>query len=97
MSLATAQEHGEIPSGSGLLLYLFSVFWIGEAGQILFLEFSKDGPADNRDKFTYSASANKPVILYVFPVARCLSVIGSLNPTSKCFLKLVNSFLCSGV
>ena len=44
------------------------VFWsvlqnCSTADQILFLEFSKDGPADNRDKYTCGGSANQPVIL----------------------------------
>ena len=50
----------DIPSGSELL-DLFLVFWSGGADQILFVEFSKDGPADNKDEFTYGASANKQV------------------------------------
>ena len=43
------QECRDIPSVSRLLLDLFPVFRSGRAGQILFLEFSKDGPAENRD------------------------------------------------
>ena len=33
------------------------------AGQIIFLEFIKDGPADNRIEFTYGGLANQTVIL----------------------------------
>ena len=36
----------EVPSGLEPLLNLFSVFRNGRAAQILFLEFSKDGPAN---------------------------------------------------
>ena len=53
---------GGIPSASELL-NLFPVFMSTRSVQIHFLEFSKDGPADNRDKFTYGGLANQPVIL----------------------------------
>ena len=53
----------DIPSDFELLLHLFQVFRISRAGQILFMEFIKDGLADNRDKFTHGGSFNRPVIL----------------------------------
>ena len=55
--------HGNIPSDSQLLLHLFLVFRVSRAGQILFLEFSKDGLADNGDKFADGGSVKQPVIL----------------------------------
>ena len=54
---------GDIPSGSELLLDLFPALSSGRAGQILFLEFIKDNPANLGDEFTYGGSANQPVIL----------------------------------
>ena len=53
---------GHISSGSELL-GLFPVFRVGRTGQVLFLELSKDGPADNRDELTDGGSANQPLIL----------------------------------
>ena len=46
----------DIPSISELLLDLFPVFRGGRAGQVLVLEFSKDGMADTRDEFTNGGS-----------------------------------------
>ena len=59
---SSVRAWGDIPSGFELLLDLFLVFWSGRTGQILFLEFSKDGPADSRE-FTYGGLANQQVIL----------------------------------
>ena len=42
----------DIPSCSELHLYLFKVSRISRTGQNLLLEFSMDGPADNRGKVT---------------------------------------------
>ena len=59
----------DIPFGCELLPDLFPFLWIGGGGggggghQILFLEFSKDSPADNRYEFTYGASTDYTVIL----------------------------------
>ena len=44
----------ELEFGFKLLLDMFPVFKCGRPAQILFLEFIKDGPADNRDEFTFS-------------------------------------------
>ena len=54
---------GDIPSISELFLDLFSVFRSGNSGQALFLKFSKDKEAGNRDEFTNGSLANQPAIL----------------------------------
>ena len=69
-----------------LLLSLFPIFRSGRAGQILFLELSRDGSADLGKNLHM-------VVWYISPVGRYLSVIASFHPTSKGFLKLVSSFL----
>ena len=85
----------EIPSGSELL-DLFPVLKSGRAGQ-LFLEFIKDGLADNWDEFIYRGMESDTVrTCTFFPAAKCLSVIVSFNPTCKGFLKLGSHFF-SGV
>ena len=53
---------GDIPAGSELL-HLFPVFQICRAGQILLLEFSKNGLAYHWDEFTDGGVVNQPVIL----------------------------------
>ena len=57
------KECGGIPSGSKVLLNMFPALKSAFAGQILILEFSKDGPADNSNEFTYRGLTNQPVIL----------------------------------
>ena len=87
---------GDFPSGSELL-YLCPVFSSSRAGQLFFLKFSKDDPADNKNEFTYMVVwPNKQGYckdVFVSPVAWCHSVIASFNQTCKGFLKLVTSFL----
>ena len=57
-----AQSVGGIPSGSELL-HLFPLCRINRAGQILFLEFIKNGLEDLGDVYTYGDLANQPVTL----------------------------------
>ena len=51
-----------MPSGFEFLDH-FPVIWSGKAGQILFVEFFKDGLADNVDEFANGGLTNPPVIL----------------------------------
>ena len=77
------------------------IFWIktlkkrlgSKKGQVLFLEFSKDGSADLGDEFMVVVRPTRQSYCKVTPVARCLGIIASFNPTSKGFLKLVADFL----
>ena len=80
---------GDIPSDFKLL-HLIPVFRVSRAVQIFVLEFIKDGLADVEYAFTDGGAASQPIILQGgvrSPVARCLNVIASFNPTSKGFLK----------
>ena len=52
--------------GSELPLNLFLVFRSGRAGQIFFLDFSKDGPANFGDEFTYGDTVRMCTFL-LFP------------------------------
>ena len=73
---------GDIPSGSELLLHPFPLLRAIRAAQIFILEIGKDGSVDREDEFADGGLANQ-----------CLSIIASLNTTSKGFLKLVTDFL----
>ena len=57
------------------VLDLFPVFWDGGADQILFLEFSKDGPTENRDEFTYGDLASDTVSICTFLLLPGISVL----------------------
>ena len=54
---------GDVPYGSELLLYHFSLIKASRTAQIFVLKFSKDGSADPGDEFTDGGSANQRVIL----------------------------------
>ena len=89
---------GDIPTCSELLLHRFPLLRTTSAVQIFVLEFRKDGSGDLGDEFADGGMANQPVILQggvglFSPVARCLRVIASFNPTYNCFLKLFTDFL----
>ena len=86
------QEHGDISSGSELLLHLFPVFKIGRAVQILFLEFIKDGLEEIDDKFTSKLGSDTARTCRFL----LLPGVSALLPVSIQFLKLGTGFLMQG-
>ena len=68
-----------------LVLNLFSVFRISRAGQILVLEFSKDGLADLGEKFTNCRTTVRPVILQLCVGFSCCQV-------SQCHCQFQSNF-----
>ena len=75
---------GDVPSGPKLLLYLFPVFWSGGADQILFLEFTWDGPADSSGEFVVQPEpVSDTVMTDMFLQLPGLSNIASFNPTCR--------------
>ena len=72
--------------------YLFPVFRVSRATQILIQECSKDGldlGGINLHMVVPPTSQRYCKEEYVSPVARCLSDVVSLNPTSNCLLKFL--------
>ena len=84
---------GDIPSDSELLFHIFPVFRVSRAGQILFLEFIKDGSADLGNNITYRGLANPSVILQGHVCFSCCQVSKCFDSTSKGFIKLLTDFL----
>ena len=72
-SIYRANSRVDIPSFSELLFNLSPFFRSGKVCQITFLEFSNDGPADDKEELTYGGLSNHSVIpndVYVPPAAK---------------------------
>ena len=57
----------------------------GRAGQALFLEFNKDDPADNTDKFIYGGLANQPTVARYQRFGGCGEGAGCIAGTGSGF------------